>query len=86
MSKAYRGDLIDHVADTLGCDRQFAEDAVFAVERGIREIATARDMLILKEFGTFSMRYRRPSTTRNPHTGERVHVPASVRLGFKGSK
>ena len=86
MAKTFRGDLINHVVGTLGCEREFAEDAVHAVERGITELSTSSDMLILKGFGTFSMRYRKPSVTRNPRTGAEMEVPASLRLGFKGAK
>src|SRR3546814_3706997 len=81
----YRGHLIDHVVDTLGCEREFAEDAVHAVERGVTELTAGDEQLILKGFGTFSLRHRRPSTTLNPRTRERIAVPASTRLGFKGS-
>src|SRR3546814_6313696 len=79
----YRGHLIDHVVDTLGCEREFAEDAVHAVERGVTELTAGDEQLILKGFGTFSLRHRRPSTTLNPRTRERIAVPASTRLGFK---
>ena len=81
----YRGDLIDHVVGTLGCEREFAEDAVHAFERGVTELTADDEQLILKGFGTFSLRHRRPSTTIHPQSRNRVHVPASTRLGFKGS-
>src|SRR3546814_2227156 len=64
----YRGHLIDHVVDTLGCEREFAEDAVHAVERGVTELTAGDEQLLLKGFGTFSLRHRRPSTTRSEET------------------
>lgn len=81
----YRGDLIDHVVGTLGCEREFAHDAVHAVERGMKDLTADGEQLILKGFGTFSLRERRASVTKNPRTGAPINVPATVRLGFKGS-
>lgn len=83
--RKFRGDLVDHVVGTLGCEREFAVDAVHAVERGIREIAAENEMLVLRGFGTFKISHRKASYTNNPNTGERMHVPASSRLGFKGA-
>ena len=81
----FRKDLIDHVAGTLGCEREFADDAVHAVERGIKDLTADDEQLILRGFGTFSLRHRRPSSTIHPKTSERIHVRATTRLGFKGS-
>lgn len=81
----FRKDLIDHVVGTLGCEREFADDAVHAVERGIKDLTADDEQLILRGFGTFSLRHRRPSSTINPQNGERVYVHATTRLGFKGS-
>jgi len=82
----YRGDLVDRVSQAFDGDRVLAEAAVDEVLRQIRALTTIDDMLILKGFGTFSMRHRRESTTRNPRTGAPMTVPASTRLHFKASK
>lgn len=82
----YRGDLIKHVCDTLGCDREFAEDAVAATLRGITDLTADGDLLVLKGFGTFSLRHRKGSMTRNPRDGRPMWIDPTTRLGFKAVK
>lgn len=82
----YKGDLIKHTAETLGCEREVAQDAVDAVLRGIRDLTADGDMLILKGFGTFGLRYRKASVTTNPRTGEPMRIGATKRLGFRAAK
>lgn len=41
--------------------------------------------VILKGFGTFSIKNKAARTARNPQTGEAVQVPAKSVLAFKAS-
>lgn len=34
-------------------------------------------------FGRFELRYRRSRNGRNPQTGDKIHLPAMVSVGFK---
>ena len=72
----------DETPNGMNC----ATDAVTAVLRSIEKLTNDGESLILNGFGTFAQRYRRAHTTRNPRTGAPMDVPASTRLGFKGSK
>lgn len=85
--------LVDVVRSTFGLgnaesDTAIAEDAVKAVLRGIVRLVEEDEdrTLILKGFGTFKMRDRKASTTRNPRSGELMEVPASTRIHFKQAR
>ena len=44
------------------------------------------DEVRLVGFGTFSVAQRRASEGRNPRTGEKIHIPASMQPKFKAGK
>ena len=79
-----RKDLVEHIVARNFMTPGQAADAITAVLEGIEAI-TLNDSLMLKGFGTFSMRFRKASITKNPQTGEPRHVPSSLRIGLKGS-
>ena len=65
-------ELIGHVADRAGLNRN---DAVRAVETMLEVIMSALkrgDEVRLVGFGNFSVTRRKPSTGRNPRTGEPI--------------
>jgi len=78
--------LIEQVRRDLGLNEADAKATVDAVLAGVTRLTAGGEMLMLNGFGTFVQRHRRESFTRNPRTGEPMKVPATVRLGFKGSK
>jgi DNA-binding protein HU-beta len=86
MAVRRKKQLIAAVAAELNIGPASAGLAVNTVLGKIVNLTASGDMLILPGFGTFMLRHRRASETRNPRTGEPMPVPASTRLGFKASK
>ena len=54
----------------------------------IGEIAAglSKDRVILSGLGIFRARMSKPTTARNPKTGEMVQVPSKVKIRFKPAK
>ncbi len=83
-------ELIDKLADTTSlskADAGRAVDALFDSDRGIiaRQLRTGAKVQITG-FGTFETRRRGARTGRNPRTGERIQIPASVSPAFRAGK
>ncbi len=79
-------ELIGHVADRAGLNRN---DAVRAVETMLEVIMSALkrgDEVRLVGFGTFSCSKRKASTGRNPRTGEPMQIKESTQPKFKPGK
>ena len=79
-------ELIGHVADRAGLNRN---DAVRAVETMLEVIMSALkrgDEVRLVGFGNFSVTRRKPSTGRNPRTGEPIQIKASSQPKFRPGK
>lgn len=81
-----KADLVAYVDQKVDCGANGAQPAVDAVLEGIVHLTSNGEKLILRGFGTFALRTRRASVTRNPHTGEPVDVPSTTRLKFKQAK
>ena len=86
MSKS---DIISHVAESTGLNKNQATDALDAVIEAI-ESAIAKsapgDSIRIAGLGTFTVRERAARTGRNPQTGATIQIPASRSVGFKASK
>ena len=79
-------ELIGHVADRAGLNRN---DAVRAVETMLEVIMSALkrgDEVRLVGFGTFTCSRRKASTGRNPRTGEPMQIKESTQPKFKAGK
>ena len=79
-------ELIGHVADRAGLNRN---DAVRAVETMLEVVTSALkrgDEVRLVGFGNFSVTRRKPSTGRNPRTGEPIQIKASSQPKFRPGK
>ena len=79
-------ELIGHVADRAGLNRN---DAVRAVETMLEVIMSALkrgDEVRLVGFGNFSVTRRKASTGRNPRTGEPMQIKESTQPKFKAGK
>jgi integration host factor subunit beta len=78
--------LADAVAQRLGMSEAVVRTVLQA---SLDEIAGAlvRDKRVqLTNFGVFELRLRRERTARNPRTGEKLTVPATVVVSFKASR
>ncbi len=83
-------ELIDKLADTTSlskADAGRAVDAVFDPDRGIIAAALRKGTKVqITGFGTFETRKRGARMGRNPRTGDRIQIPASVSPAFRPGK
>lgn len=83
---ANKNDLIAAVADSAGLSKADAGRAVDAVFEAITNALKAGDDVRLVGFGTFDAVKRAASEGRNPRTGEKIEIPASVQPKFRPGK
>ena len=79
-------DLIDKVSDELSMQKQ---DVALAVDIMLETMTNAlvEDRRIeLRGFGSFSVRSRKPRSTKNPRTGKIMDIPDRKTLHFTMSK
>ncbi len=83
-------ELIDRLAEVTSlskADAGRAVDALFDVDKGIIVGALKKSTKVqITGFGTFETRRRGPRMGRNPRTGERIQIPASVSPAFRAGK
>ncbi len=80
-------ELINEVAGQLG--RYYKQDIAIAVDIILGEIAQALidgRRVEIRGFGSFSVRTRKPRSTKNPKTGKMMNIPARKTLHFTMSK
>lgn len=83
---ANKNDLIAAVADSAGLSKADAGRAVDAVFEAITNALKTGDDVRLVGFGTFDAVKRAASEGRNPRTGEKIEIPASVQPKFRPGK
>ena len=81
-----KNDLIANVADDTGLSKAEATRAVDSVFDSITKSLTGGTEVRLVGFGTFSVVQRKASQGRNPRTGEKIQIPASIQPKFKAGK
>jgi DNA-binding protein HU-beta len=79
-------ELIGAVADATGLSRGDATRAVEGVFETITGALKRGDEVRLVGFGNFSVTRRKPSTGRNPRTGEPIQIKASSQPKFRPGK
>lgn len=83
-------ELTDKLADTTKlskADAQRAIDALFDTDSGIiAKTLVGGDKVTITGFGTFETRKRSARMGRNPRTGERIHISASITPNFRAGK
>lgn len=80
-------ELVDSVSQQLG--DYYKQDIALAVDLILEEMASALiagRRVEIRNFGSFSVRTRRPRTTKNPKTGNMMHIPARKTLHFTMGK
>ncbi len=80
-----RLDVIKAVAKTLSAK----SEAVAAVETAFQAIGEALrkdEKVVISNFGTFRVKYRKARSGRNPKTGASVSVPERRSVRFKASR
>lgn len=83
---ANKNDLIAAVAESAGLSKTDAGRAVDAVFEAITNALKQGDDVRLVGFGTFDVVKRAASEGRNPRTGEKIDIPASVQPKFRPGK
>ena len=79
-------DLVDKVSSELSLQKQ---DVSLAVDIMLQTMAAAlveERRIELRGFGSFSVRARKPRSTKNPRTGKIMEIPDRKTLHFTMSK
>jgi len=80
-------ELVNEVAEQL--DDYYKQDVALAVEIILEEVSQAlveNRRVEIRGFGSFSVRTRKPRTTKNPKTGKMMDIPERKTLHFTMSK
>jgi len=80
-------ELVNEVAAQL--DEYYKQDVAQAVDVILADISKAliEDRRVeIRGFGSFSVRTRKPRTTKNPKTGKMMNIPERKTLHFTMSK
>ena len=81
-----KNDLVATVSSSTGLSKTDAAKAVDGVFDAITNSLTGGQEVRLVGFGTFSVAHRKATQGRNPRTGERIQIPASIQPKFKAGK
>lgn len=78
--------LIELIANNNNCSKKTAEDAIDMFTDGIKQGLASIDEISLIGFGKFYKQNRKAREGRNPKTGEKMNIPASVAPAFKAGQ
>jgi nucleoid DNA-binding protein len=71
-----KAEMIQRIAQELGCTTAKAEAAVEAILTTIKTSLQQGEPVILRRFGTWQVRAKRARVGRNPKTGAAAAIPA----------
>ena len=78
-----KDDFADIIADTTGCSKAAARQAVDGMFESIMDNCKQAGEVQIPGFGKFSVRQRAARMGRNPQTGQQMQIKASKSVGFK---
>ncbi|MGO8748018.1 MAG: HU family DNA-binding protein [Thermoguttaceae bacterium] len=78
-----RREIVQTIAREFGLTQLQAKQIVQHTFDSIVNILVADGRMELRNFGVFEVKWRNPRTARNPHTGEKIMVPAKCTVTFK---
>ena len=82
-----RSDLVEALASRFSqLTHRDAEFAVKAILDAMGDALVRGHRIEIRGFGSFSVRTRKPRTTKNPKTGKMMNIPARKTLHFTMSK
>ena len=81
-----RAQLGEAVYQEVGLSRHESAEMVEAILAEIANALQKGEMVKISSFGSFSVRTRRPRTTKNPKTGKMMDIPSRKTLHFTMSK
>jgi integration host factor subunit beta len=80
-------ELVNEISGRLdGYYKQDVSQAVDIILEEISQALTEGRRVEIRGFGSFSVRTRKPRTTKNPKTGKMMDIPARKTLHFTMSK
>ncbi len=79
-------DLVDKVSNELSMQKQDVSLAVDIMLETMASALVAERRIELRGFGSFSVRARKPRSTKNPRTGKIMEIPDRKTLHFTMSK
>ncbi len=80
-----QGQLIERIATRCKISREFATDTIHVVLDEIALALCRDEEVVLVRFGRFRNRRFTERTTRNPQTGQPVHLPARLNPEFRSA-
>jgi len=78
--------LVKAVADKANISQKEAERFMDSLFSNIVNALEKDDSVIIRGFGSFSVKHCKERTGRNPHTGESIKVVAKDKVYFKPSE
>jgi integration host factor subunit beta len=75
--------IVDAIAEDTKLTQGVVHEIVERVFDGIINTLEKERRIELRNFGVFEVKRRKPRQARNPHTGEKVMVPAKLVVTFK---
>ena len=79
-------ELVTLMAEEAGLSKKDAEKALNAFLAGVQNAVKSGEKVSLIGFGTFEARERAAREGKNPQTGEKMTIKASVAPKFKAGK
>ncbi len=80
-------ELVSEITEQLGSYyKQDIAQALDIILENITQALTEGRRVEIRGFGSFSVRTRKPRTTKNPKTGKMMDIPARKTLHFTMSK
>lgn len=79
-------DVVDKVSQELSMQKQEVEMAVDIILETMTQALIDQRRIELRGFGSFSVRQRKPRSTKNPRTGQIMDIPSRKTLHFTMSK
>lgn len=84
--KITKKELVEVVANTTGCTKKAAKDAVDACFAEVETTLSKGGIVDLSGFGKFETKKRKARTGVNPATGEKIKIAATKVPAFKAAK
>lgn len=81
-----KGELVDKIAEKVDVTKKEADAVLTAMLEAIMETVASGDKVTLVGFGSFEARERQAREGRNPKTGEKMLIPATIVPAFSAGK
>ncbi len=79
-------DIINRIVEKAGLAKPKAEEIVELIIENIKETLSNGEAVVLRRFGSFSVRGKNTRIGRNPKTGEEAEISARSVVRFKSGK